>query len=574
MTTVLVIEDTSALREEILQMLALINFRGIGAADGSSGIELAQLHLPDVIICDMGMPRMDGFTVLQRLRRDPETARTPFIFLAAKADRTDIRRGMNLGADDYLIKPFSTDELIEAISAHLYKQAAITIPHVAAMRQAAEQIGQLAFRDALTGLPNRILLQQRLQEAVTQAKRTSKDVMVCCLNVECFRSINLRFGQSAGDDLLRAIATRLTSCLPPQDTVARLSSNEFSILTQIAPGSTAAETAEKLLKSLSIPYQIQDQFIPIQVQMGATLYSTDTSSTPNLLNHAGLALNWLRKQGRLGCQFYSAEIAELSVNRAIVTTALQGAIARSELQIHYQPQVNLVTGRIIGAEARIGWQSPDLGAIPSATLLSVAEETGLIESIGKWMLQTACTQAKHWQTKHLLPLRTAINLSTSQFKQPTLIQTIVQILEETQLDAELLAIELTEATIMADVEASLITLQQLKELGVYISIDSFGTGYSSLSSLTRLPIDALKIDQSFVQQMPADPHAAAIATSITVLARSLNLRVVAEGVATQEQLSFLRRQGCNAIQGDLFSPAISESEFEQLLVDDRRLALT
>jgi diguanylate cyclase len=573
MTTVLVIEEASVLREEILQMLALVNFCGISAADGSAGVKLAQQHLPDIIICGVELPKIGGFAVLQTLRRNPETARIPFILLTAKADRADIRRGMNLGADDYLIKPVCTNELLEAISARLYKQAAITIPYVIAMRQAAEQIGQLAFRDALTGLPNRILFQQRLQEAVTQAKRASQDVMVCCLNVECFRAINLRFGRSAGDDLLQAIATRLTNCLAPQDTVARLSSDEFAVLIQIAPDSTAANTTEKLLKSLSVPYQIQDEFIPIQVQMGATLYSADSSSAPNLLNHAILALNWIRRQGNLGCQFYSAEIGESIANRTAVAAALQGAIARSELQIHYQPQVNLVTGRIIGAEASVCWQSPDLGTISPATLLSVAEEAGLMESIGQWLLQAACTQAKIWQTKHLLPLRTAINLSSSQFNQPALIQTIAQILEETQLDAELLAIELTEATIMADVEASLLTLQQLKALGIYVSIDSFGTGYSSLSSLPRLPIDALKIDRSFVQQMPADPHAAAIAASITVLARSLNLRVVAEGVETQEQLNCLRRQGCNAIQGDLFSPAISESEFEQLLAGDRRLAL-
>ncbi|MBD3880685.1 EAL domain-containing protein [Phormidium tenue FACHB-886] len=572
MTKILVIEDTVALREEILQMLELMNFEGISAATGLAGIELAQQHLPDVILCAIMMSKMNGYDVLQTLRRNPETAQIPFIFLTAKAERTDFRRGMNLGADDYLTKPFTADELIEAISARLYKQATVTIPYVAEMKRAAEQIGQMAFRDALTGLPNRILFQQRLQEALAQAGREpSQSIAVFCLSVLGYRSVNIQFGSASGDALLKAIVPRLTDCISPQDTVARLSNDEFSLLIQLDDGQTAAQVAEKLLKALSVPYLIENQSIPVQVQMGATIYPADNSPAPKLLNHAILALNWVRKQSGSACQFYNAEIAYATASRAVIAGALEPALNRAELQIYYQPQVNLVTGRIIGAEALLRWQSADLGTISPATFVPVAEETGLILPIGAWMLRAACAQAKIWQSKHLLPIRISVNLSAYQFKQPGLIKTIAQALEETGLDANLLAIELTEATIMEDAETSLIRLQQVRELGVHISIDDFGTGYSSLSYLTRLPIDVLKIDQSFVCNIPADTHATTIASAITALAHSLDMRVVAEGVETKEQLSFLRRQGCNAIQGYLFSPAIPDGEFEQLLADDRRL---
>jgi EAL domain-containing protein (putative c-di-GMP-specific phosphodiesterase class I) len=257
----------------------------------------------------------------------------------------------------------------------------------------------------------------------------------------------------------------------------------------------------------------------------------------------------------------------------VLETALRGALDKSALHICYQPQVNLVTGRIIGAESLVRWEHPVLGAISPFEFISIAEETGLIIPIGEWLIETACQQAKIWQTTHLLPVRMSVNLSAYQFKQPGLVRSIAQILHKTGLAANLLTIEISEVTVMEDVEASLILLKQLDELGVQIGIDDFGTGYSSLNYLTRLPIDLLKIDQAFVQNVTVNKNDAAIVSTITALASSLNLRVIAEGVETQEQLGFLRRQGCNAIQGFLFSPAVSKEQFETLLAEDRRLPL-
>ncbi|MBW4658912.1 MAG: EAL domain-containing protein [Drouetiella hepatica Uher 2000/2452] len=572
MTTILIIEDTASLQEEILQMLDLMNFRGLAADNGVAGVQLAQQHLPDIILCDIMMPEMDGYDVLQTLRRNPETARIPFIFLTARADRADIRRGMNLGADDYLTKPFTSSDLGEAITARLCKQAAITAPYVLEMKRAAEQLGQMAFRDSLTGLPNRIQFQHRLQEALIQANRNQQAIAVLCVSLERFRAFNVRFGQSAGDALLQSVAERLKTCVTAEDTIARLSGDEFCILLTHRSPEAIERSAEEILKALSAPYLIQEHSLHTQISMGGSIYPNDESGD-KLLNHAAIAMNWGREQGNPHCQFYSDEIAETTATRSLLEAGLRRALDKAELQVHYQPQVNLITGRIIGAEAFLRWNSAELGSISPFNFIAVAEETGLIVPIGEWMIQIACLQAKTWQTKHLLPLRMSVNLSAYQFKQPGLVRSIAQILKDTELDAELLAIEISETTVMADVEASLSTLQQIKELGVHISIDDFGTGYSSLNYLTRLPMDTLKIDQAFVKDITTDQYGAAIASAITALAQSLNLRVVAEGVETPEQLAFLRRQGCNALQGFLFSPAISADEFEKLLTEDKRLLL-
>ena len=573
MTTILIIEDTASLQEEILQMLDLMNFRGLAANNGVAGVQLAQQHLPDIILCDIMMPEMDGYDVLQTLRRNPETARIPFIFLTARADRADIRRGMNLGADDYLTKPFTSDDLGEAIAARLCKQAAITTPYVSEMKRAAEQLGQMAFRDSLTGLPNRIQFQHRLREALIQAKQNQQAIAVLCINLERFRAVNVRFGQSAGDTLLQSVAERLKTCTTDEDTIARLSGDEFCIVLTNRSLEAIERSAEEILKALSASYLIQEHSLQVQISMGGTVYPYDDSAGDKLLNHAVIAMNWGREQGNPNCQFYSGEIAETAATRNLLEAGLRRALDKAELQVHYQPQVNLVTGRIIGAEAFLRWNSVELGAVTPFSFIAVAEETGLIVPIGEWMIKIACLQAKTWQTQHLLPLRMSVNLSAYQFKQPGLVRSIAQVLQDTELDADLLAIEISEATVMADVEASLFTLQQIKELGVHISIDDFGTGYSSLNYLTRLPLDTLKIDRTFVKNVTTNEHDAAIASAITALAQSLNLRVIAEGVETQEQLAFLRRQGCNALQGFFFSPAISAEAFEQLLTEDKRLLL-
>jgi diguanylate cyclase (GGDEF)-like protein len=572
MTKILVIEDVQSLREGILQTLECLDFDVVAAENGAVGVQLAQVHLPDLIICDIMMPELDGYSVFTTLRQNPETATIPFIFLSAKADKLDIRQGMNLGADDYLTKPFTMDELSQAIAARLEKQASITQPYVTEMKRAADHLSQLAYRDPLTNLPNRILLHHQLQEALKQAKRHQQAVAILCLNLDRFKVINTTLGHTTGDLLLQAVSTRLTAWVRQGDTVARLSGDEFSvILTNITQTQEVIDLVQELLDRLSEPYHLNDQEVSIRVSIGITVYPEDDSSIDKLLNHADTAMRWVKQNQSSNYQIYNAQMDQLAAERQLIETGLAHALERSEFQIYYQPQVNLITGRIIGTEALLRWHSPEFGFVSPEKFIPIAEETGLIVPIGEWVLRQVCAQAKVWQTSNWLPMRVAVNLSARQFKHKQLIETITQVLQQTGLDPNLLELELTETSIMEDVEVTVATLHALKAMGIQISVDDFGTGYSSLNYLKRFPIDTLKIDRSFVQDITTDANDAAIATAIIAMAQSLKLKVIAEGVETEDQLNLLRKHGCHAMQGYLFSRPIPAPEFEQLLTADRRL---
>jgi diguanylate cyclase (GGDEF)-like protein len=573
-TTILVIEDKAALREEILHMLELMDFRGIGAEDGTIGMQLACQYLPDLIVCDITLPELDGYEVLRGLRQISETAAIPFIFLAAKTDRADMRRGMNLGADDYLTKPFSVQELQEAIVARLAKQSTIIQPYINEMKRAAEQLGQMAYRDPLTRLPNRILFHQRLQEALVRAQSNQYAVAVLCINIDRFQAVNMKLGHFGGDLLLQAVAIRLSDCIGTEDTVARLSGDEFSIiLTHLSNPDAVRAIAQTILQTLTAPYRIQDRGLTIQFSMGVTLYPDDSSPADKLLNHAIVALHWGRSHGNR-CQFYDTEVRTSVTARQTLETQLSEAIQHKEFQIYYQPQVNLITGRIIGAEGLLRWHHPELGFISPTTFIPVAEETGFIGPLCEWVLHTVCAQAKAWQSTQGLSMRFFINLSAHQFDQPDLVGMVERTLSQTQLDPAFLGLELTETALMNNMESSIEALQQFKQMGIHLAIDDFGTGFSSLSHLQRLPIDTLKIDKTFIKNVNTNTNDAAITSAIIALAQQLKLRVVAEGVETEEQYAFLRRRGCYAMQGYLFSPAVPVSQFQQLLLENKCLSLT
>lgn len=574
MKTILVIEDDRSIRTNMLKILKFDGFEAIGAEDGVAGVQMAKAYVPDLIICDIMMPNLDGYGVLAALSEDPETATIPFIFLSAKADRSDIRQGMNLGADDYLTKPFSRQELTEAIAARLDKQQAIAQPYMDEMKRVADSLSKVAYSDPLTNLPNRILLRHRLQEALMKAKRKQQLVAVLCLNLDRFGNINSTFGPATGDLVLRAVAKRLTECVGSQDTVARLSGDEFSIvLTEITGKDGVTELAEQILYTIAQPYNLNEREVTVQASIGIALYPEDSSNPDQLLTYVDTARRWCKKQGGYCYQFYSSQMDTLAAERRLLETDLNVALERSQFEVYYQPQVNLITGRIIGVEALLRWKHPERGSISPKIFIPVAEETGLIISIGEWVLETACTQVKVWQTSSLMPMRVSVNLSARQFKQKNLLETVANVLSKTGLDPKLLILELTETSVMEDVNAAIGTLEDLKAMGIEISIDDFGTGYSSLNYLKRFPIDSLKIDQSFVSQVTEDDHDAAIAKAIIAMAQSLKLKVIAEGVETEEQLTFLRKQGCHGIQGYLYSPPLTAAGIEQLLSEDKRFPL-
>jgi diguanylate cyclase (GGDEF)-like protein len=511
--------------------------------------------------------------VLNQLRQNPATARIPFIFLSAKADRGDLRQGMDLGADDYLTKPFRRAELLGAISARLNKQATITQPYIDEMKRAAENLSQLAYRDPLTNLPNRIVFHHKLQEAVKQAERSQRLAAVMYLNLNGFKGINTSLGYSEGDLLLQQVAERLVNCpLGCASLVGRLGSDEFSLLLQdLSSKAEVIEAAQQVQRTLSQPYDLSERSVQVQASIGIALYPDDSNSPDNLLNRADIAMRYAKLQNSPAFQFYLPEMETLTVERQMLHHKLHSALERQEFLLHYQPQVNLITGRIIGAEALLRWQQPELGLIQPDKFIPIAEETGLIIAIGEWVLHTACMQARVWQAASQMPIRVSVNLSARQFRQPNLADKIAHILRTTGLDPDLLVLELTETSVMENVEATIVVLQQLQAMGVHISIDDFGTGYSSLNYLKRFPIDVLKIDKSFVQEISTDSNDAAIARAIIAMAQSLQLKVIAEGVETEDQFAFLRQSGCHAMQGYLFSRPVQLGEFEKLLTADTRL---
>ncbi len=441
-------------------------------------------------------------------------------------------------------------------------------------KQAEEIVRYLAYYDALTGLPNRMLFNDRLTLAIAHARRNKQKLAIMFLDLDRFKTINDTLGYAVGDRLLQGVAERLKNYLRGEDTLARLGSDRFMLLLPgIIQVEDVAKIAQKLLEAFKRPFHFGDHELYVAASIGITLYPNDGEDIQTLMKNADTALYRAKEQGRDTYQFYTPSMNATALERLKLENSLRRALEREEFVIYYQPQVSLSTGEIVGVEALVRWQHPDLGMVPPMQFIPLAEETGLIVPLGLWVLREACAQNKAWQKSGLPALCMAVNISARLFKQPDLVETIARILKETQLDPNYLELELTEGTIMENAEAAIKTLHQLKEMGVHLSIDDFGTGYSSLSYLKRFPIDTLKIDRSFVWDITTDPDDAAITVLIINMAHNLGLKVVAEGVETKEQLEFLRSHHCDLFQGYLFSQPISAEAFIKLLQEERRLPL-
>ena len=421
-------------------------------------------------------------------------------------------------------------------------------PHL----QAQREIRQLAYFDTLTGLPNRQLFRDRCADLLTPAGNNPVGLLI--LDLDRFKGINDTFGHDVGDQLLQEISERLADCLDKNAVLARLGPDEFAVaLPEIENPEHLSFLAEKILLVLSAPIKLKDQPLYCSASIGLALYPTDGGNVDTLIKHAGVALHKSKEQGVGSYRFYSPEMNLATCQRLAMETHLRQALERQELSLHYQPQIDLVSGRVIGMEALLRWDSPALGSIPPVRFIPLAEETGLILPIGEWVLETACQQARKWHQAGFTGLRMAVNISACQFKQADFVDRIDRILQTTGLPPEHLEIELTESIVMERSEETLLTLTDLKVRGIKLAIDDFGTGYSMLSYLKYFPIDRIKIDRSFVRDITTDSDDAAITEAIVVMAHSLKLRVVAEGVETEEQLEFLRRCGCEEVQGYYFS---------------------
>lgn len=458
-----------------------------------------------------------------------------------------------------------------------------TLQDVTERKQAEEQIRHLAYFDSLTGLANRQSFRERVTQAFTLAKRYRRQMAVLFLDLDDFKRINDTLGHNVGDLLLKSVAERLRTTLRDADgltrtslqssghEVARLGGDEFMVmLAEINHAEDAAVVARRILETLRDPLTLAGHHVFVTPSIGIAVFPHDGEEVDTLFKNADTAMYHAKRSGKNAYQFYDDSMNKAARERLVLENALRFALDNGEFSLHYQPQLDLRSGAIVGVEALLRWHNPELGPVSPADFIPLAEETGLIIPIGAWVLKTACTQAKTWQTQGLKPLRVAVNLSVRQFMQPDLVDLVRQSLVETGLTASYLELELTESLLMQDVEQAIETMDTLKAMGVRLAIDDFGTGYSSLSYLRRFPLDQLKIDGSFVQDITSDPNNAAIALAVVSMAHSLKLRVVAEGVETYSQQAFLRSKLCDEIQGFYISRPLPPEELATLLQKPRR----
>lgn len=455
-------------------------------------------------------------------------------------------------------------KLAQALGTHLY---------MALMQRRVENlIRHQASHDLLTGLPNRILFNDRLFLALTNARRYDETLAVLFLDLDRFKKINDTLGHAVGDQLLQKAAQRLASCLRTGDTLARWGGDEFTLLLpQIDGIEDVTKVAQRILKAISAPFCFEGQELHVSTSIGIVLAPENGEDAETVLKHADTAMYRAKQQGKNNYQFFAPAMNSQALEQLLLENQLHKALERQEFELYYQPQLEINTGQVVAMEALLRWQHPELGLVTPRQFIPLAEETGLIVQIGEWVLQTACAQNRAWQVAGLPPVRMAVNLSARQFQQRNLVKIVTNVLRQTGLEPQYLELEITESLVMQDVDFTISVLRELEAVGVQIAMDDFGTGYSSLGSLMHFPLHTLKIDQSFVRSLTTNPRNAGIIQSIISLGHGLDLKVIAEGVETLEQLKFLRSAKSNALQGYLLSQPVKATAATQFLSQQQQL---
>ena len=559
---VLLIEDNpgdARLIKELLAEEPAAPFRIICVDRLLRGLELLSSENIEVLLLDLSLPDSHGLETFAKAYA--HAPKVPIIVLTGNDDHALALLAVKAGAQDYLFKGKLDRELLVRSMQYSIER-----------KRYQEELEHQANYDALTGLPNRNLLHDRLKRAVF-AQRDVRPIAVVFVDLDHFKFINDSLGHTQGDKLLAIIAERLDSIVREGDTVARLGGDEFVlVLNDQNKEDVIFRAMQRVLSKVSEPMTIDGQELYITCSAGVSLYPQDGPDIETLLKNADVAMYRAKENGRNNFQFYTPEMNDLANERLALEHSLRRALERRELLLHYQPKVELGTGVIVGAEALVRWQHPEWGLIEPERFIPIAEETGLIVQIGAWVLHTACNQSRLWQDAGLPPVTISVNLSARQFRQENFVEMVTRILNETGLKPEHLEIELTESMLMHNAKAAIAILRGLKSIGVRLSLDDFGTGYSSLNYLSRLPIDALKIDRSFVQQIgDQDAYGDGIlAQAIISLGHSLNLRVIAEGVETDAQLKFLKEHQCDEVQGFYLGKPTMPEEFAKMLAEKRR----
>lgn len=568
---ILIVDDSEPIRNSLSALLEAENYKTVVAENGKIGVDIARKEIPHLILCDVQMPELDGYGVLAELRNDPATAAIPFVFLTGRAERDQIREGMNLGADDYLTKPFKREELIRAVSARLARRAIIEDHFAAEIRVAEEKLNQLMHYDALTGLPNQMLLREKF--GPISGNESNGNVMVFLIGLDRFKRINESLGFSFGDILLKFVAERLVAFSSGNYPLARFAGDAFVILIPGLQPEKIESVGKEMLEAISRPFTLEAHQLFLTASVGVSTFPKDGSDIDKLIKNAEVALASAKRAGGNCQQIYSVEQHAFESRKHQLQSSFPLALENSEFEVYYQPQINITSGMIVGAEALVRWNHPQKGFISPGEFIPIMEDSGWIIPVGDWILRTSCKQAKIWHSDGFPKMRVSVNLSPRQFSQPNLAKRLQEILDEAELSSKFLEIEITESSIMQDTEATIRILNELRKTGVRIALDDLGTGFSSLSYLRQFPVDSVKIDQSFIRDVTNNSKHAAIATGIIQMAKNMKLKVVAEGVESFPELFFLYMHQCEEIQGYIFSRPIPAKEFRKLLASGKKLQI-
>jgi diguanylate cyclase (GGDEF)-like protein len=577
---VLVCDDDSNVRMLTRQCLEADNMLVVEAASGPEAIKLFQSERPDLLFLDVEMPGMDGLEVCRRIRELPQGVTIPIMIVTGSDDRKSIDDGFEAGATQYKTKPVNWSLLSRDVQYMLRASNAFN-----ALKRQEDRLRYLAYFDPLTNLPNRRSFTEQLNRILKRSQRRDARSALLFIDLDNFKRINDSIGHGRGDKLLVEIAKRLSLELRQEDAIsylaqndgeehdgsteiARLGGDEFTVVLSDVEGVASVEAvAKRILQQLSQPISLHSYNPVVTPSIGIALYPDDGADPDTLVRNADTAMYAAKAQGRSCYRFYNEKMNAQAVEHLKLEEELREAIANNHLALHYQPQVDSLTGRIVSVEALARWHHPIKGMISPGEFIPVAERTGLITDVGDWVLREAARQAAEWDAAKLEPFRISVNMSPLQFNQPNIAGMIADFLKDTGMKPERLELELTESAIMTDAEINIAKLRAIKEMGVAVAVDDFGTGYSSLNYLKRFPIDTLKIDQSFVADLPSS-DGEALVDAILALARSLKLKVIAEGVETVEQMEYLIANHCDLLQGYYFSRPVPADEIPALMVKD------
>jgi diguanylate cyclase (GGDEF)-like protein len=568
MSRILAIEDDPQVLDNIVDILELEDYDILTADNGRTGVEIALKERVDLIICDVMMPHLNGYEVLETLRSQGISKTVPFIFLTAKADRRDRRQGMELGADDYLTKPFTPQELLQAITARLSKHATLTQQYDEKLQEIAKQLYNRLYIEPITGLPNRLTLRKqfaKMVEIYNGKPQASTILGIVSTRIDRFDSIRRDLGYQQTDRLLQDFAGCLKQSFPEQFIAQIDNCNYVTLFPPVEHKRDLVQPILALQNRLAEPLIVNDKKIFLSTSAGIALYLRDGRNIAQLMSAAEAAIARVEQHRGYGYDFYSPIKHRQKAPTLHLEAELRDALEGEQLQVYYQPKVNLATQTIESCEALVRWQHPERGILLPHQFLPVAEEVGLIDDIGDFVLDEACCQVVAWQKEFNRPLTVAVNISGRQFDRAELRQRVLSVLVKSGLAAKDLELELTENSLIQDFAIAQRRLQAWRHLGVKIAIDDFGTGYSSLQYLQKFAFDTLKIDRCFVQDIDRNASNAAIVRATIEMSHHLGLQVVAEGVERKEEALYLQQNNCDLIQGFYFSPPLNNVGFRSLL---------